>query len=91
MLATAIKEAENMFADQTIECYQTNTDNIKLIDPSNITPMNVPDMAPVEYLTQGKTHAHFVIDQTEPLNESEGCILVETKQIRPQIIKIRKH
>ena len=87
----AIKEAESMLSDQTIECYQDNIDNKRMIDPSNITQMNVPDMTPVEELTQGKTHTEFFINQTKPLDENEGCILLEKEQIRPQIIKFRKH
>ena len=92
VLATAIKEAENMFADQK-ECYHPNTDDVEMIDPPNVAPMDAPKMTPIEkltYETQGKTHTHFFIDQTVPLTEGEGCIPVETKQIRPQIIKIRK-
>ena len=57
-----------------------------MTDPPNVAPMDVPEMAPIEDLTsktQGKTHAHFFIDQTVPLTESEGCIPVETQQIRP--------
>ena len=88
---TVIKEADSMLSDQTIECYQDNIDNKRMIDPSNITPMNVPDMTPVEDLTQGKTHTEFFINQTKPLNEGEGCILLEKELIRPQIIKFRKH
>ena len=89
---TAIKEAESMLSNQTIECYQDNIDNKRMIDPSNITQMNVPDMTPVEELTQGKTHTEFFINQTKPLDENEGCILLEKEQIRPrpQIIKFRK-